>query len=254
MPLHHKKQGQGDAVILIHGLFGSLENLGALAKGLAEHFCVYSIDLPNHGRSPHSEATNLKQMSDEVLEWMRQHKLDNVFVVGHSLGGKVAMEIALRHPDQIKKLVVMDIAPSAYPPHHSDVFEGLRAVDIHNITSRSEAEASMKPHVPEVAVRSFLLKNIVRESAGHFSWRMNLRALYEGYADLICANHESCFDAPVLFLKGGASDYISEKNRQDIESRFPEQSLKIVANTGHWLHAEKPAMVTRLINNFLAKE
>lgn len=253
MPLHFKKQGQGQPLLLIHGLFGSLENLGALAKVLAEDRCVYSIDLPNHGRSPHTSTTDLQQMSRSVLEWIRAQKLEHLSVVGHSLGGKVAMEIALSEPSLVDQLVVMDIAPSQYPPHHGDVFEGLRAVDMRQISSRSEAEESMKPHVPEVAVRSFLLKNIVRESAGHFSWRMNLAALYEGYADLICANRTGCFTGKTLFLKGGASDYIGEKNRQDIEQRFPNQSLKIVANTGHWLHAEKPALVARQINKFLSE-
>ncbi len=254
MPLHHKHQGQGAPLVLIHGLFGSLENLGAIARILAQDFSVYSIDLPNHGRSPHFESTSLSSMTKQVAEWMAQHKLENAHIVGHSLGGKTAMELALTRPALVDRLVVMDIAPSKYPPHHSDVFEGLLSVDIDNIRSRAEADEAMKPHVPEMAVRSFLLKNIQRDASGHFSWRMNLNALHTHYAELICGSSDNVFDSDTLFLKGGASDYITEKNRDDIMRRFPKSSLKVVANTGHWLHAEKPEIVSKLIQRFLISE
>ncbi|MFL0804147.1 MAG: alpha/beta fold hydrolase [Agarilytica sp.] len=254
MPLHHKHQGQGAPLVLIHGLFGSLENLGAIARMLAHDFSVYSLDLPNHGRSPHVDDTSLPAMSKQVAQWMAQHKLENAHIVGHSLGGKTAMELALTRPALVDRLVVMDIAPSTYPPHHSDVFKGLLSVDIDNIRSRSEAEEAMKSHVPEIAVRSFLLKNIQRESSGRFSWRMNLTALHAHYADLICGNSNKVFDGDTLFLKGGASDYITEKNRDDIVRRFPKSALKVVVNTGHWLHAEKPEIVSKLIQRFLLSD
>lgn len=238
--------------MLIHGLFGSLENLGALARILAQDFTVYSIDLPNHGRSPHVDNADLGLMSELVLAWMSQQGLSAVGMVGHSLGGKVSMEIALLQPAMIERLVVMDIAPSEYSPHHNDVFKALLTVDIDAIKSRSEADEVMQPFVPEVAVRSFLLKNILRKADGGFAWKMNLTGLFESYENLIRANVSGpVFAGETLFLKGGASDYIGEKNRQDIVSRFPSSHLKIVANTGHWLHAEKPQVVAKLIANFL---
>lgn len=192
-------------------------------------------------------------MTDMVADWMVEQGLAKAHIVGHSLGGKVAMELALLRSSLVDKLVVMDIAPSHYPPHHSDVFKGLLAVDIDSIKSRSEADAVMKPFVPELAVRSFLLKNIVRESSGQFSWRMNLQALHKGYENLVCENTDKgVFPNDMLFIKGGNSDYITEKNRDDIVSRFPKSGLKIVGNTGHWLHAEKPEIVAKLITRFIS--
>ncbi len=238
--------------MLIHGLFGSLENLGAIARLLSEHFTVYSVDLLNHGRSPQTNSVSLDIMVDAFFEWLNEQGLDQVHLVGHSLGGKVAMEFALTHPERVDKMVVMDIAPVHYDPHHNAVFQGLFAVNVNDIRSRSDAENAMKPFVPEDAVRSFLLKNLVRSSSGQFSWRMNLNALHEGYASLIRANaKEKAFPRDTLFVKGGASDYIQESHREEIMSRFPKAGLKVVANTGHWLHAEKPQLVARLIDNFL---
>lgn len=253
MPLHSKKQGQGPALVLLHGLFGSLENLAALARQLQNHFTVYSIDLPNHGRSSHYSSTDLDLMSNTVMEWMREHKIERAHLLGHSLGGKIAMQIALTKPELVEKLVVMDIAPSKYDPHHHSVFDGLHAVDINNLSSRSEADEAMKPHVPEMAVRSFLLKNITKATTGNFIWRMNLPVIHKYYAELIRENANAVFDGATFFVKGGASDYITEKSRADIEKRFPNASYKIVSNVGHWLHAEKPALVASLIEKFLIK-
>ncbi|MFL0810130.1 MAG: alpha/beta fold hydrolase [Agarilytica sp.] len=253
MPLHSKKQGQGPALVLLHGLFGSLENLAALARDLQHHYTVYSIDLPNHGRSPHYSQTDLDAMTNTVIEWMAQHKIECAHLVGHSLGGKIAMQVALSKPERVDTLVVMDIAPSKYDPHHHSVFDGLFAVDVENITSRAEADEAMKAHVPELSVRSFLLKNITKAQTGHFVWRMNLPVLHKYYAELIRENADAQFAGATFFIKGGASDYITEKNRVDIEKRFPNASYKAVANVGHWLHAEKPALVARLVVNFLAE-
>lgn len=250
--LHFKSQGAGPPIVLIHGLFGSLENLGGIARVLAESATVYSLDLPNHGRSPHRDAMDLPSLANHVAQWMAVQGLERAHFVGHSLGGKVAMELALQEPARVASLVVMDIAPSHYGAHHNEVFAGLQAVASQQIHSRNDAERIMSPYVPETAVRSFLLKNIVRDERGRFVWRINLPVIHENYAKLVSANSKDVvYDGAVLFLKGGDSDYIGEKNREDIVARFPQAKIKVVANTAHWLHAEKPALVAKLIQQFL---
>lgn len=255
--LYFRQQGlsterQRKAVILIHGLFGSMENLGAQARALAEHFNVYSIDLPNHGRSYQSDEMSLDSMAQDVIAWMDEQNIDNAFLVGHSLGGKVAMEVALKAPQKCKKLVVIDIAPVDYEPRHDSVFKGLVGLDLAELSSRSKADAQLSLHVQEPAVRSFLLKNLIKQPEG-FRWRMNLPAINACYRHLIAGNQmpSQPFNNPVLFIKGGDSDYIVEAHRDAINARFPNAKLRIIANTGHWLHAEKPRHVATLITHFL---
>lgn len=254
MILHSRTQGSGPDLILVHGLFGSLENLGGLAKGLSEVFSVHSLDLPNHGRSPHRAQMDLPSLAQAVLEWMDAQGIARAHALGHSLGGKTLMELALRHPERVSRLVVLDIAPVHYTPHHLEVFKGLLAVEPDVLTSRAEAEALLLPHVPEIAVRSFLLKNLVREESG-FRWRLNLPVIHRDYPQLIAGNTPGLvFEAPVLFIKGGDSDYLLPEHKIEITTRFPQADLKIVTNTGHWLHAEKPELVTGLCRQFLQAE
>ena len=254
MPLNFKQSGLGEPIILIHGLFGSLENLGAIARLLAEEYTVMALDLPNHGRSLHTDSIDLASMCDYVVQWMDQHQVERAHFLGHSLGGKVSMELALRYPERVDKLVIIDIAPVHYPPHHDEVFAGLLSFDPNSLSSRKEAEEHMREYVSESPVRSFLLKNLVRREDGSFSWRMNLPVIHEGYQNLVKGNREEGrFEGNTLFLKGGHSDYIQEVHREEILSRFPKASLKVVANTGHWLHAEKPDIVAKLVKNFINK-
>jgi len=250
--LHFRQVGSGEPVILIHGLFGSLENLGGIARLLTQDFTVYSIDLPNHGRSPHSAGGDLAFMTRAVRDWMHLKGLSKASIVGHSLGGKVAMELALSNPELVRALVVMDIAPVTYKPRHEAVFRGLNAVDPAHLQSREEAEQVLTQHISEAAVRSFLLKNLVRESGG-FRWRMHLADLEAQYPRLIHANRDGIFPGPVLFLKGGDSDYINPEHRIALLQRFPGAEYKVIAGVGHWLHAEKPSLVAAQIKKFLQK-
>ena len=253
MDLHWRVQGAGAPVVLVHGLFGSMENLGMLARALAEHFKVYSLDLPNHGRSPHVETMSLHSMAQDLRSWMDQQGLASAHFVGHSLGGKAVMELALEAPERCQKLAVIDIAPVAYGPHHTDVFAGLAAVDVSALTHRSQADVILQPYVPELAVRSFLLKNLSKGQQG-FSWRMNLPVIHRDYPALIAANRttNTPFSGDVLFVKGGDSAYILEEHRQAITARFSNAKLRRVTGTGHWLHAEKPEHVAQLLVRFLA--
>jgi esterase len=250
--LHFRQVGSGKPVILIHGLFGSLENLGGIARSLTQDFAVYSIDLPNHGRSPHCVGGDLAFMTEAVRDWMHLLGLSNAAIVGHSLGGKVAMELALSDPELVRALVVMDIAPVTYKPRHEAVFRGLKAIDPTHLQSREAAEQTLTEHISEAAVRSFLLKNLVRESGG-FRWRMNLVDLEAQYSRLIHANRIGIFPGPVLFLKGGDSDYINPEHRVSLLQRFPGAEYKVIAGVGHWLHAEKPSLTAAQIKKFLQK-
>lgn len=253
MALHFKRSGQGTTpLLLIHGLFGSLENLGAIARQLGEHFDIYSIDLPNHGRSFHTETTGLHSMCEQVVQWMDEQRLEQVHVFGHSLGGKVGMELALQHPERVNQLIVVDIAPVHYPPHHDGVFAGLLSFDPRSIGSRAEADSLLLKYVEETPVRSFLLKNLVRSEQGGFEWRMNLSVIHANYEKMIQGNVSGkVFNGQTLFLKGGNSDYIQEKYRDEILARFPKATSKVIANTGHWLHAEKPEVVSKIALKFL---
>lgn len=238
--------------MLIHGLFGSLENLGAQAKFLAKHFKVISVDLPNHGRSPHVEEMNLASMADDVFALLDELAITAPSLVGHSLGGKVAMEMALRRPQTITSIVVLDIAPHAYAPRHTEVFAGLNALASSTIVSRQQADEQLAPYVPELPVRSFLLKNLVRDESG-FRFRIHLRGIEQAYHHLIAANQDvaSPIATPILFVKGGLSDYLTEPSRDAIMARFCRPKTHIVANTGHWLHAEKPEQIAGIIEKFL---
>lgn len=250
MELHSRRAGQGKPVVLIHGLFGSLENLGGIARQLAEHHTVYSLDLPNHGRSPHTDTTSLMQMAEAVYEWMQRENLLHASLIGHSLGGKVAMELALTHPQRVDRLAVLDIAPVHYEPHHHQVFKGLLTLNLDDLPNRARADEVMAEHVEETAVRSFLLKNLVRED-GRYRWRMNLSALHNCYGRLVSGNRVARYTGKTLFLKGSHSDYIGPQYKDEILSRFPAAQVRVVADTGHWLHADKPDLVARLLLRFL---
>lgn len=227
-----------------------MENLGGLARPLSEFYQVHSLDLPNHGRSAHTQHIDLPSMAAAVVAWMDAQGIEKTAIIGHSLGGKTAMELALWMPQRISKLVVIDIAPVHYPPHHNQVFAALARVIPEQLGNRADAEALMAPLVPEVAIRSFLLKNLLKQESG-FRWRMNLPVITRDYPALIAGNRDGVFHGGALFIKGGDSDYVTPDHRDLIVARFPNAQLKIVPNTGHWLHAEKPELVSKLALRFL---
>ncbi|MDD1792948.1 alpha/beta fold hydrolase [Enterovibrio sp. ZSDZ42] len=254
MFLNYKIQGEGRPLLLIHGLFGSLDNLGGLARVLAEHYTVYQVDLPNHGQSPRSQSVDYISQANAVKDFMTQQGLDRASVVGHSMGGKVAMMLAISHPEMIDQLVVMDIAPVAYQERrHDAVLAGLNASMRSPITSRKAAEAILSDHILEPGVRQFLLKSLAKQDNGEFEWRFNVDALERNYDDITGWPASGHYHGDTLFLKGADSDYISAAHREEIERQFPQAKAHVIANTGHWLHAEKPDAVARVITRFLTK-
>lgn len=253
MKLHYQRQGQGKPLIILHGLFGSLENWGAQSKVLAEHYDVIAVDLRNHGRSPHADDTRYTSMSRDILELTEDLELKQVLLMGHSMGGKVAMQFALEHPGHVEKLVVVDIAPVEYTPRHDAVIAGLNAIPLDSLKSRSEADTILSGHVEDAPTRAFLLKNLYRNEHKTFAWRMNLSALARGYADIGAAPEvvTEPYSGPVLFIKGGDSDYLLPQHQKPIQARFPNAGFKIIAGAGHLPHVEKPVAFTRLVEQFL---
>jgi esterase len=251
--LRHSTSGEGPPVILMHGLFGSGGNLGALARSLATQFTVYSLDLPNHGRSEWLPDATLVNMADTVVAWMDSKGLNRVSLVGHSLGGKIAMEIALSSPQRVSSIVVADIAPVTYPPHHDAVFAALDAVVAARVSSRSEAQQVMSHHLHEEGVIQFLLMSLQRQDDGSYDWRFNLEGIKRDYAAVRAEpDIDNVFSGPVLFVKGGDSDYILPEHRERVLALFPAAQIKIMPGCGHWLHAEQPELFNGIVGRFLA--
>jgi esterase len=253
--IYHRQAGDPNAppLLVIHGLFGSLDNLGLIARKLSDTYCVYSLDLPNHGRSAHTDSTSLLTLAESVVAWMNANGIAQAHFLGHSLGGKVGMEIALRYPEKVNQLIVADIAPVAYTARHDDVFAAFRAVDLEAIASRIDADKMMQPHVSELSTRSFLLKNLEKSTEGLWYWRANIDGLINAYEQLIAANTQATppFVGEVLFIKGELSPYILPEHKGDIVSLFPRASVKVIGGTRHWLHAEKPDIFVGIAKRFL---
>ena len=242
----------GPDVLLLHGLFGMGSNLGALARALADRYRVHQIDLPNHGRSPWEDVSTIATLAAAVAAYARTATPGPYSLLGHSLGGKVAMQLALSAPEQLRALVVADIAPVSYPPSHDRVFAAIRAVDAVAVASRAEARAIMERHVDEAAVVQFLLLSLARDDEGRYRWRFNWRALEENYTSLreAPAAAEPC-PAPALFVYGALSAYVGEAGIAAARQLFPAAQFERLEGAGHWLHAEKPQAFNDAVRHFL---
>ncbi|MEE1672328.1 alpha/beta fold hydrolase [Agarivorans aestuarii] len=253
MNLHYKEQGQGYPILLIHGLFGSLSNLGILAKHLESlSYRVISIDTLNHGLSPRSQSMSYQHQAEAIKALCDKLDISQCAIVGHSMGGKIAMAAAQHYPDLVNALVVADIAPVAYQHNQTAVFSGLRSFDPKDIKSRSEAEKLLAKHIQEPGVRQFLLKSLTNTEHG-WQWLFDVEQLALCYKSIIGWEQFGHYKRPCLFIKGENSDYIVSDYQQTVGQQFPKAELKVIAGTGHWLHAEKPAIFNRLTEQFLAK-
>ncbi|MCU0783562.1 MAG: alpha/beta fold hydrolase [Verrucomicrobia bacterium] len=243
MKLHFRTMGDGFPLIVLHGLLGSLDNWQPLGRRFAAHFKVFAVDLRNHGQSPHSEDVSYDAMAADLEEFMRTHGLPRAHLLGHSMGGKVAMQFALRHPDRVEKLVVVDISPRAYPPRHARTLAALLALDLHTFQRREELDAELARSVDHAEVRQFLLKNAGRDAHGGFHWKANIRGLWESYERLTVAvtSEKSC-NRPALFVCGEQSDYVPAADKDLIRRLFPRAEFCVIAGAGHWVQADQPEM------------
>jgi len=253
MKLHFRELGSGSPIIILHGLFGLNDNWQTLAKYLSQHYKIYLVDLRNHGRSPHSPDFNYSLMVQDVLELIQDEHIHEPVLMGHSMGGKVAMHFTLAHSELITKLVVVDIAPKSYPVHHQDIINALKSLDLTAVKSRSEIDEALAQHIPEEDVRLFLTKNLYRQEDNSFAWRMNLSAI-ENHIEEVGKETiaDVTFTKPTLFIKGARSGYIKpEKDTELILKLFPAAQIKTIENAGHWVHAQAPQEFYNILVDFL---
>ncbi len=254
LQMHADISGSGEtAVVLLHGLFGSGSNLMSLGRYLEPAYEVVRMDLRNHGKSAHRDTMDIPQMAEDLRVTLDALEIDQCCLFGHSLGGKVAMQFAIRHPQRCSKLVVADIAPVRYGRGHDAIIEALLALDLRSLRNREHADEQLREAVPEIAVRQFLLKNLARDGQGGWMWRMNLAAIADCYDNLRDAPDSDVYSGPTLFIRGGASRYIVDENRVPIMKQFPDCRLETIEDAGHWLHAEKPQQFNGLVGEFLAQ-
>jgi esterase len=252
MILNSLVTGEGPSVVLLHGLFGAARNLGVIARALSGTARVVSLDLRNHGDSPHGAAMDFSTMAADVAETMHSLRLTRASIVGHSLGGKTAMVLALTQPRLVERLVVMDIAPVSYRHDYADYVAAMRAIELRPGLVRHEADAALAQVVEEPPMRAFLLNNLVLGDAPH--WRIGLKEIAEAMPDLVrwddtLDTHP--FTGPTLFLRGGDSHYVQPEADAVIARLFPNAERETVAGASHWLHADKPQQVIASLKGFL---
>ena len=238
-------------ILLIHGLFGDKNNLNNLKQALVPNYNVMTIDLPDHGNSSHTEEWSFASAVEEIHQLLDQQNFYPCSIVGHSLGGKVAMAMALSHGEQVQGIVVADISPVTYPARHDNVFKALNAVANACVTSRKQASDILNDILVEPGVAQFLLKSFKKQN-DKWQWLFNVAGLQKDYNNIIDWPYlEESYAGNVLFIKGGESDYIVQTHQTAIQTFFPRASFKVINGTGHWLHAEKPEVFNRLVLRML---
>jgi len=252
MNLYHESYGAGQPLIILHGLFGSLDNWRTLSGRFGRHYRVFAVDLRNHGRSPHSEACNYELMAEDLRIFMDAHSIRSACLLGHSMGGKAAMQFAVTWPDRVEKLVIVDIAPKDYPPHHVEIIQSLISLDLKAYKGRTDIDGALKTSIPDQATRQFLLKNLVRDDAGFLRWKINLQAIAKNYCELIKGlDTDRSFKKATLFLKGQNSQYIRQEDFAKIARLFPRAELVTIPGAAHWVQADAPAEFLRVVLDFL---
>lgn len=252
--LHYKTFGSGQPLIILHGLMGMLDNWLTHAKQLENSYQVILVDQRNHGHSPHVDEMSYAAMSEDLLGLIDDLGLSNILLVGHSMGGKTAMKFAQHHADLLEKLVVVDIAPRYYPPHHQQIFEAINAVDLDFVKSRNDAAKIMRNYLSEEGVIQFLLKNMYWVEKDQLGWRFNLPVLEKRIESVGEMNMDSMVETPTLFIAGGNSKYIQEKDVELINTIFPNNTIEVIENAGHWVHAEQPKAFLDCLLSFLQND
>lgn len=253
-PLNYKKYGEkGRVVVILHGLFGMLDNWNSFAKQLATQFQVYIVDQRNHGKSCHLDKMSYELMSQDLFFFMETHGLERINLVGHSMGGKVAMNFAIKYPDLVERLIVVDIAPKVYQPVHQIIFKALNAIDFAQAPSRSDVARQLAQYIQQPAIIQFLMKNLGRDDQKKLIWKMNLKVIYDHYSMMNYWEVRSGqYDGEVLFVKGEKSNYISDGDGDLVGRYFPNAQILEIKGVGHWVHAEDPNRLLQICRQFIS--
>ncbi len=251
--LHYQAYGHGEPVFILHGLFGSGRNWSSISRQLANDYSVFSIDLRNHGASGHADSMNYTEMAMDIVELARQLGVENVGLIGHSMGGKTAMVASLLYPELVNKLVVIDIAPVNYPSNHDELIATMLALPVEQIENRTQADDYLASNIQEPALRQFLLQNLIKDDE-KYKWRINLEAIRNNHTLLRQFPDEvrtlTC-EKPTLFLSGALSDYIKPEHDEAISRYFPQHEHVLIEDANHWVHADKPKVVLEELSRFL---
>lgn len=240
--LHSLILGEGKPLCILHGFLGMLDNWKTLGSSYSENgFCVHLIDQRNHGKSFHSPDFHYDLLSDDLLRYLNFHNIEQTSVIGHSMGGKTAMQFACSHEVRVEKLLIADIAPKYYPPHHQNIIDGLNAINVKSLSSRKDADDQLRNYISDFGTRQFLLKNLYRTGNKQLDFRFNLEVLSQRMEE-IGENISSTerFQGPTLFLRGDRSEYVTKTDEEAIKRHFPLAKIETIDKAGHWLHAENP--------------
>lgn len=253
MELYYRKMGSGSPLIILHGLFGMSDNWMTIARRIAEKHTVYIPDQRNHGRSPHHPDFNYSVLTADLKEFIESRVTAPAHIIGHSMGGKTAMLLALTQPELLDKLVVVDIAPKSYDrPQFKSFLKQLLSVDLEGLHSRAEADERLSEKIKAPAIRQFLLKNLYRDEALRFRWRINLNSLYRNIDAILSGNDfKGHYEREVLFVRGGRSDYITDADSAVIKQFFPMARIHTIAQATHWVHADAPDALCDALRSFL---
>ena len=253
--LHSKIYGEERTetpLLVFHGLFGMLDNWGSFGKEIGELMPTHLIDLRNHGRSFHSEFMSHDDLANDILNYLNDHKIEKANLLGHSLGGKAVMQFAIKYPEKLDRLIVVDISPKAYPPHHQGIIKALQSVDFSVVESRQDVEKVLGEYIHEKFVIQFLMKNLYWTDDKKLAWRFNLNTLAEKYTEFVSnAIKFGVFDGPTLFVAGANSNYILPQDELLIRQQFPNSKIIKIANAEHWVQANNPVDFNAAVKDFI---
>lgn len=239
-------------LLVFHGLFGMLDNWGSFGKEFGALMPTHLIDLRNHGRSFHSDSMSHDDLANDILHYMQFHNIEKANLLGHSLGGKAVMQFAINFPEKVHKLIVVDISPKAYPPHHQGIIKALQSVDFEVVQTRQDVEKVLENYIHEKSVIQFLMKNLYWTDDKKLAWRFNLKTLAEKYTEFVSkAIRFGIFSGSTLFVAGANSNYILPQDEFLIKQQFPNSKIIKIANAGHWVHADNPADFNAAVQDFL---
>ncbi|MFW5708365.1 MAG: alpha/beta fold hydrolase [Bacteroidota bacterium] len=252
MELYHQHYGEGSPMIILHGLFGMSDNWVSLAKRFAAHYSVHVIDQRNHGRSGWHEVFNYEAMADDIEEFMDDHQIESAILLGHSMGGKTAMQFSLDHPEKINKLIVADISADEYNHKHDAFIDAMLSIDLKGKNSRNEVSRELKEKIGDDRIRQFLMKNLHWKDRSTLGWKANLEVINKNLSHIFRAIDSSHpYPKPTLFIRGGESLYIRQNHIPRIKKLFPQARIETIEGASHWLHAEKPDEFYDLVMDFL---